>query len=161
MEPDRAWGEDTVGLGRQRQEARRDEGPKRPRHGQKRRLPTPVVAGAAVVVALAVLVAFLGGGSDSGSPPVRDVAEPAQPIVRSPRRAEPPHRLTAPKAPDPALKRQPEGPLEQRDREPKASGPAHELAVPEAMEAAPEPTPELEPTPKPSIPTPVGAEFGL
>lgn len=162
METERGWGEDTVGLGRRREEPTREEAP-RPR----RRLPMPstraLAAVAATVVALVGLVVVLGGGSDSGPAPIRVVADPAPPIVTPPPSAPSPRRKLRAMVPDPALKRPPKGQLEQREREPKASGPAHEQAAPAAEVPAPSaaaPAAAATP-PATSQPTPPAVEFGL
>jgi len=175
VDTEQTWADDTVALGGREEPAPPEPGPPRPLRGRaalpSRRL---VLSGAGAAVLIAGIAALLGGDSDSKPEtrpaPIRAVADPAPSIPIEPPTH--PGRREDQRAPAPALKRQPEGKLEQREREPTASRPAHELDTPPAPDPAPvpavvepAPAPELSPAPpapaRPPAPTPPAVEFGL
>lgn len=174
MSAEQSWGADTVAFGRLREAEASDPPPRRrPPRGPRRRRPFPVPRVVAFVgltiVALGVLAAVLGGGSDSPKAPIRTVADPApRVVVRSP----PPLRRREPRFHwKPAVKRRPKGQLEEGTREPeKASAQPHEQAAPvpepapvaEAeLEAAPVEVVEPELSLAPPAPTSPAVEFGM
>ncbi len=164
MSDERAWGADTVTLGKrvggeeerpERQRGRRMSRPKQPALA-----PRAILIGALALAALAVLVAVLGSGSEPRPAPTREVAEPAPRVaVKPPRRMRRGELHTPSK---PRVRRKGAGKPED-EREPKASAKAHELDEPEPAPApAPESAAEPAPGPAPApAPTPPAAEFGM